>query len=58
MGESNGTFVVQVPRGAFKGPFPLELLIEAEPGDINLTQEVEFLGPDPELLRRKSKGGS
>lgn len=55
MEEVNGTFVVQVPRAAFQGPFPLTLEIEAEPGDIDITRTVEFLGPDPELLRRQAQ---
>ena len=52
MEESNATFVVQVPRDTFAGSFPLEIVIEAEPGGIEITREVEFLGPDPALLRR------
>jgi cytochrome c oxidase accessory protein FixG len=51
MEERNSTFVVQVPRETFLGPFPLTLIIEAEPGDIEITREVEFLGPDPKLLK-------
>ncbi len=55
MEEKNNTFVVQVPREAYEGPFALKILVEAEPGDIELEREVEFLGPDPELLRRQSQ---
>ncbi|MGC9450525.1 MAG: cytochrome c oxidase accessory protein CcoG [Oceanipulchritudo sp.] len=51
MEERNGTFVVQVPRETFEGRFPVNLLIEAEPGEVELSREVEFLGPDPRLLR-------
>jgi cytochrome c oxidase accessory protein FixG len=54
MDERNGTFVVQVPRAAYTGSFPLHIEIVAEPGGVRITREVEFLGPDPELLRRKS----
>lgn len=51
MEEMNGTFVVQVPRDAYIGPFPLTLEIQAEPGSTELEREVEFLGPDPALLQ-------
>jgi cytochrome c oxidase accessory protein FixG len=52
MQEENGTFIVQVPRDLFEGPFTLNLLIEGQPGDVSLVREVEFLGPDPRLLRK------
>ena len=52
MEELNGTFVVQVPREAYRGSFPLTLLIEAEPGNIRINRVVEFMGPDPDLLRK------
>ncbi|HSH10010.1 MAG TPA: cytochrome c oxidase accessory protein CcoG, partial [Oceanipulchritudo sp.] len=55
MEERNGTFIVQVPRSAYEGSFPMIIQIEAQPGGITITREVEFLGPDPELLRRKSQ---
>ena len=51
MDEQNATFVVQVPRAEFDGAFPLILEIQAQPGNILLSREVEFLGPDPKLLR-------
>jgi cytochrome c oxidase accessory protein FixG len=54
MEERNVTYVVRVPRESFTGAFPLEILIMAEPGGTQITQEVEFLGPDPELLNRKT----
>ncbi|NDV60863.1 cytochrome c oxidase accessory protein CcoG [Puniceicoccales bacterium CK1056] len=52
MEERNATFVVQVPRETFIGPFPLQIVIEAEPGGMEIIREVEFLGPDPALLRK------
>ena len=54
MAEHNGTFIVQVPRDAYAGPFRLTILIEGEPGEIRLEREVEFLGPDPTLLNQSS----
>jgi cytochrome c oxidase accessory protein FixG len=53
MQERNGTFIVQVPREAFEGAFPMLIQIETEPGGALITREVEFLGPDPKLLRKK-----
>ncbi len=50
MEERNATYVVQVPREAYTGPFPLQIVVVAEPGNIELEREVEFLGPDPQLL--------
>lgn len=55
MKELNSTFVVQVPREKYTGSFPLEILVIAEPANIQVLQEVEFLGPDPELLRRNAQ---
>jgi cytochrome c oxidase accessory protein FixG len=52
MQESNGTFIVQIPREVFEGSFPLTLLIETTSGDTQISREVEFLGPDPALLRK------
>ncbi|MEX0323467.1 MAG: cytochrome c oxidase accessory protein CcoG [Puniceicoccaceae bacterium] len=54
MAEENGTFIVQVPRDLFEGTFTLDLLIEAQPGDITLVRDVEFLGPDPRLLKQNT----
>ena len=53
MEEMNGTFIVLVPREAYRGSFPLTVQIEADPGDLTILREVEFLGPDPDLLNRK-----
>jgi cytochrome c oxidase accessory protein FixG len=53
MEERNGTFVVQVNREAYEGAFSMIIQIEAQPGGARITREVEFLGPDPELLRKE-----
>jgi len=50
MEELTRTFVVEVPRADFNGKFPLQLTFTAQPGDITVVREVEFLGPDPALL--------
>jgi len=54
MEERNTSYVVQVPRDAFTGSFPLEIHIEAGGADTVISRTVEFLGPDPELLNRSS----
>ena len=51
MEEKNTTFVVRVPRDAYTGSFPLELSITAGDDGIEIPQEVEFIGPDPDLLK-------
>lgn len=53
MEERNTTFVVQVSREAYEGAFPLEILVEVEPGGVEMVEEVEFLGPTTEMLRRQ-----
>jgi cytochrome c oxidase accessory protein FixG len=52
MGEAPATFVVQVPRDAFEGNFPVFITAVGNPGEHTLKYEVEFLGPDPKLLNR------
>lgn len=54
MAEENGTFIVQVPRDLFEGAFTLDLVIEGQPGDISIERDVEFLGPDPRMLRNNT----
>jgi cytochrome c oxidase accessory protein FixG len=51
MAEVPATFVVQVPRGAFAGGFPIILEAVGQPGGHTVSVEVQFLGPDPALLR-------
>ncbi len=53
MEERNTTFVVQVPREAYSGAFPLEIVVEVQPGALRMLEEVEFLGPNPEMLKRQ-----
>jgi cytochrome c oxidase accessory protein FixG len=54
MEEQNATFIVQVPRDAYAGSFPLTLLITTGSDGNEIHKEVEFLGPDPELLKRQT----
>jgi cytochrome c oxidase accessory protein FixG len=52
MQERNSTFVVQVDRASYDGSFPLDIIVEAQPGNIRIVRSVEFLGPDPQLLNK------
>ncbi len=49
--EAVRPLVVIVPRGAYTGPVPLTFLITSPPGNSTFTQTVEFLGPNPNLIR-------
>ena len=51
MGEAPATFVVQVLREDFTGNFPITITAIGNPGAHTLVREVEFLGPNPELLK-------
>ncbi len=51
LGETLATFVVQVAREDYTGSFSLTLEAAVDPGLLLLQERVEFLGPDPELLR-------
>lgn len=58
MEERNATFVVQVPRRQYAGSFPLQIHVTAQPGSIRISEEVEFLGPSPRLLKDKAAEAS
>ena len=47
-------YVLLIPREGYEGPFPVTLRLHGEPGDFTIAREVEFLGPDPRLLRESS----
>lgn len=51
LGEEVRPYVVQVPRSQYTGTFTLTLVAVDEPQTFTLNAEVEFLGPDPELLK-------
>jgi len=51
LGEEVRPYIVQVPRGQYAGTFTLMLQVTDEPRTFTLNGEVEFLGPDPELLK-------
>ncbi len=51
MEETVRPFVLLLPRSEYEGTFPVRLEIIGQPGDFTVGRTVEFLGPDPRLLR-------
>jgi len=54
LGEEVFPLVMQVPRSEYTGKFPLELVLHAGAEGFELRREIEFIGPDPKLLREDS----
>jgi len=54
LGEEVFPLVMQVPRSEYTGKFPLELVLHAGAEEFELRREIEFIGPDPKLLREDS----
>lgn len=48
--ETMKTFIVQVPKSAYKGEFRIELKGHILPGDFEITDTIEFLGPSAYAL--------
>lgn len=55
LGEIVQPLVLQQPRASYTGPFIFEVRIEDEAGRFHLERDVEFLGPDPRLLREEEQ---
>jgi len=51
LGEQVFPLVLQVPRADFEGKFTFEVFLHETGGSYSLDREIEFIGPDPELLR-------
>ncbi len=49
--ETMKTLIVQVPKAAYKGAFRIELKAQVTPGDFEVADSVEFLGPSPYALK-------
>lgn len=43
--------VIVVPKESYTGPVKLSLRIHGDPGNTTVVQDVEFLGPNPQMLR-------
>lgn len=54
LGEEVFPLVMQVPRSEYIGKFPLELILHEVADEFQLRREIEFIGPDPKLLREDS----
>lgn len=55
LGEIVRPLILQVPRDRYAGPFKFSLLITDTAGTFTLEREVEFLGPDANLLREDAE---
>jgi polyferredoxin len=51
MAEDVRPLVVLVPRASYTGSFHCLVTVRDESGTYQLSREIEFLGPDPQLLR-------
>ncbi|MCF3650331.1 cytochrome c oxidase accessory protein CcoG [Synoicihabitans lomoniglobus] len=51
LGEKVVPLVLQVPRSNYDGRFHLLVVLRDEAGSYTVEREVEFVGPDPKLLR-------
>lgn len=51
LGEEVRPYIVQVPRDQYRGSFVLKVQVVDQPQSFALKNEIEFLGPDPELLQ-------
>jgi cytochrome c oxidase accessory protein FixG len=55
LGELVSPLVVRLPREQFRGVFHLDVVISDEEGSFTLSRGMEFVGPDPELLREEER---
>ena len=55
LGEIVQPLVLRQPRATYDGPFHFAVEITNADGDFTLKREVEFLGPEPRLLREEQQ---
>jgi polyferredoxin len=53
LGEIVEPLILQVARGAYQGPFVIEVTLQPRTGGPGIGRRVEFLGPDVRLLREE-----
>lgn len=53
LGESVVPLVLQVPRADYTGRFHVTVRVRDQAGSYELRREIEFVGPDPALLREE-----
>jgi hypothetical protein len=51
LGEEVRPLILLVPRDHYEGPFKFKMEVKDTGGTFELKREVEFLGPDAELLK-------
>jgi cytochrome c oxidase accessory protein FixG len=55
MGEEVRPLIVAVPRDRYTGSFRFTVVVSGGGGAFELTRDVQFLGPDPRLLREEQE---
>jgi len=55
LGEIVEPLIFQQPRPDYRGPFQILVSVRDEAGKFHLERQVEFLGPDPRLLREEEE---
>ncbi len=55
MAEQMTPLVLVIDRKHYTGPFMFNVHVRDEAGRFNITREVEFLGPDPQLLQEEDR---
>lgn len=55
LGELVEPLILQMPRPKYVGPFQVWISVGDEAGTFHLRRSVEFLGPDPRLLREEEE---
>lgn len=58
LGDEVRPVIITVDRSVYQGSFPLELSLVSPEGGTLLTNEVEFLGPNPQTLEKYAPGTS
>ena len=51
LGEEVRPLIVEIPRATYEGSFVMRLEIENQPATFQLKRQVQFVGPDAELLK-------
>ncbi|MBI2518632.1 MAG: cytochrome c oxidase accessory protein CcoG [Opitutae bacterium] len=55
LAEQISPLVLLIERDHYKGPFKFNVKVQDEAGTFALEREVEFMGPDPRLLREEKE---
>ena len=55
MAEQMTPLVLVMDRNHYTGPFRFIVRVRDGAGEVNITREVEFLGPDPQLLKEEDR---